>query len=392
MIKETFIAKTSAGLEPVLFEELTNLGAENCQLLNRSVQFEGDFAMMYRANYFCRTAIRILWKVDAFTFENNEQFYQFMFKFKSENYLNSNGTLAISATLNNTIFNTPLFASMLAKDAICDHFREIYNERPSVDKENPDVQFHLHIFNNQCHLFLDSSGESLHKRGYKVSNHPAPINEVVAAGMIKMSGWKGECDFVDFMCGSGTLLIEAAMFALNVPAGYFRKHFGFFNWNTFDPVLWEKIKSEEDIQDDIPINFYGSDISGRNLGMAKVNVEEAHLEEYINLSKEDLIDSVPIRTPAMVMINPPYGERLEVDDLDALYKQIGDTLKKNYTNCKAFIISSDTQAMKNIGLKTSKRFTLFNGPLECKFWGYDLYQGSKTAPVEDQRNRGASAI
>lgn len=390
MNKEIFIAKTSTGLEPLLFEELTNLGAENCQLLNRSVQFEGDFALMYRANYFCRTAIRILWKIDAFTFENNDEFYQFLFKFNAEKYLKYNGTLAISATLHNTIFKTPLFASMLAKDAICDHFREIYNERPSVDKDNPDVQFHLHIFNNECHLFLDSSGESLHKRGYKVSNHPAPINEVVAAGMVKLSGWKGECDFVDFMCGSGTLLIEAAMFALNIPAGYFRKNFGFFNWNTFDAVLWEKIKQEENIQDDVDINFYGSDISGRNLGMAKVNVEEAHLENYIHLSKEDLVNTQPMRTPALVMINPPYGERLEIDDIDALYKQIGDTLKTNYTNCKAFIISSDTQAMKNIGLKTAKRLTLFNGQLECKFWGYDLYKGSKTKPEEEERNRGVN--
>lgn len=390
MNKETFIAKTSTGLEGVLLEELTNLGAENCQLLNRSVQFEGDFALMYRANYFCRTAIRILWKIDTFTFENNDQFYQFLFQFKAEEYLKYNGTLAISATLHNTIFKTPLYASMLAKDAICDHFREIYNERPSVDKDNPDVQFHLHIFNNECHLFLDSSGESLHKRGYKVSNHPAPINEVVAAGMVKLSGWKGDCDFIDFMCGSGTLLIEAAMFALNVPAGYFRKQFGFFNWNSFDPVLWEKIKQEENIQDDVDINFYGSDISGRNLGMAKANVEEAHLENYIHLSKEDLVNTQPMRTPALVMINPPYGERLEIEDIDALYKQIGDTLKKNYTNCKAFIISSDTQAMKNIGLKTAKRLTLFNGPLECKFWGYDLYQGSKTPPEEEPRNRGVN--
>ena len=221
---ETFIAKTSSGLEPVLFEELTQLGALNCQLLNRSVQFEGDFAMMYRANYFCRTAIRILWKVGAFTFENNDQFYRHIYQFDAERYLSYDGTLAISATLNNTIFNTPLFASMLAKDAICDRFRNMYNERPSVDKENPDVQFHLHIFNNECHLFLDSSGESLHKRGYKVANHPAPINEVVAAGMIKLSGWKGECDFIDCMCGGGTLLIEAAMIALKIPAGFYRNH------------------------------------------------------------------------------------------------------------------------------------------------------------------------
>jgi putative N6-adenine-specific DNA methylase len=377
MGRETFIAKTSAGLEPVLFEELTKLGAENCQLLNRSIQFEGDFAMMYRANYFCRTAIRILWKVDSFTFENNDQFYDYLYQFKAENYLSYDGTLAFSATINNTIFNTPLFASMLAKDAICDHFRSIYNERPSVDKDNPDVLFHLHIFNNECHLFLDSSGETLHKRGYKVANHPAPINEVVAAGMIQLSGWHGECDFIDCMCGGGTLLIEAAMIALNIPAGYYRKRFGFMNWKNFDAKLWNQIKNEAMIEDDVPINFYGSDISERMIQFSRENVEEACLEDFIELRRTDMLDSFPVRTPAMVMINPPYGERLEVDDIDELYKKIGDTLKTNYTNCKAFIISSDTQAMKNIGLKTSKRFTLNNGPLECKFWGYELYKGSK---------------
>lgn len=374
---ETFIAKTSSGLEPVLFEELTQLGALNCQLLNRSVMFEGDFAMMYRANYFCRTAIRILWKVGAFTFENNDQFYRHIYQFDAERYLSYDGTLAISATLNNTIFNTPLFASMLAKDAICDRFRNMYNERPSVDKENPDVQFHLHIFNNECHLFLDSSGESLHKRGYKVANHPAPINEVVAAGMIKLSGWKGECDFIDCMCGGGTLLIEAAMIALNIPAGFYRHHFGFMNWKNFDSVVWKKVKDEAEILDDVDINFYGSDISARMIEYSEENVAEASLEDFITLKKQDMLDSVPPRTPALLMINPPYGERLEVEDIDLLYKKIGDTLKTNYTNCKAFIISSDTQAMKNIGLKTSKRYTLFNGPLECKFWGYELYQGTK---------------
>jgi len=377
MGRETFIAKTSAGLEPVLFEELTKLGAENCQLLNRSIQFEGDFAMMYRANYFCRTAIRILWKVDSFTFENNDQFYEYLYQFKAENYLSYDGTFAFSATINNTIFNTPLFASMLAKDAICDHFRSIFNERPSVDKDNPDVLFHLHIFNNECHLFLDSSGESLHKRGYKVANHPAPINEVVAAGMIQLSGWHGECDFIDCMCGGGTLLIEAAMIALNIPAGYYRKRFGFMNWKNFDLLLWNQIKNEAKIEEDVPVNFYGSDISERMIQFSRDNVEEACLEDFIELRTTDMLNSFPVRTPAMVMINPPYGERLEVDDIDELYKKIGDTLKTNYTNCKAFIISSDTLAMKNIGLKTTKRFTLNNGPLECKFWGYELYKGSK---------------
>lgn len=374
---ETYIAKTFSGLEGILLKELQQLGAQNCILLNRSVQFEGNLAMMYRANYFCRTAIRILWLVKKFTFENNNQFYKEVFAVSSEKFLKPTGTLSISTNTYNTIFKTPLFASMLAKDAICDRFRDLYNERPSVEKNDPDVHYHLHIFNNECHLFLDSSGESLHKRGYKIANHPAPINEVVAAGMIQLSGWNKDCDFIDCMCGSGTIPIEAAMIALNIPSGFYRKHFGFMGWKTFDQALWKQVKDEADIQDDVAINFYGSDVSPRMVEIARTNIREARLEDFIHIETKEIIESRPERTPAFVMINPPYGERLEVEDIDQLYKKIGDTFKTNYSDCQAFVISSDVQAMKNIGLKTSKRFTLFNGPLECKFWGYDLYRGSK---------------
>lgn len=374
---ETYIAKTFSGLEGILLEELQQLGAQNCILLNRSVQFEGNLAMMYRANYFCRTAIRILWLVKKFTFENNNQFYKEVFAVSSEKFLKPTGTLSISTNTYNTIFKTPLFASMLAKDAICDRFRDLYNERPSVEKNDPDVHYHLHIFNNECHLFLDSSGESLHKRGYKIANHPAPINEVVAAGMIQLSGWNKDCDFIDCMCGSGTIPIEAAMIALNIPSGFYRKHFGFMGWKTFDQALWKQVKDEADIQDDVAINFYGTDVSPRMVDIARTNIREARLEDFIHIETKEIIESRPERTPAFVMINPPYGERLEVEDIDQLYKKIGNTFKTNYSDCQAFVISSDVQAMKNIGLKTSKRFTLFNGPLECKFWGYDLYRGSK---------------
>lgn len=374
---ETYIAKTFSGLEGILLKELQQLGAQNCILLNRSVQFEGNLAMMYRANYFCRTAIRILWLVKKFTFENNNQFYKEVFAVSSEKFLKPTGTLSISTNTYNTIFKTPLFASMLAKDAICDRFRDLYNERPSVEKNDPDVHYHLHIFNYECHLFLDSSGESLHKRGYKIANHPAPINEVVAAGMIQLSGWNKDCDFIDCMCGSGTIPIEAAMIALNIPSGFYRKHFGFMGWKTFDQALWKQVKDEADIQDDVAINFYGSDVSPRMVEIARTNIREARLEDFIHIETKEIIESRPERTPAFVMINPPYGERLEVEDIDQLYKKIGNTFKTNYSDCQAFVITSDVQAMKNIGLKTSKRFTLFNGPLECKFWGYDLYRGSK---------------
>lgn len=374
---ETFIAKTFAELEPFLYDELVALGAENCQILNRAVKFEGNIDMLYRANYFCRTALRILIQMDEFTFETNNQFYEKIFDFPAEKYLSYDGTLSISAQLSDTIFKTPLFASMLAKDAICDRFRNIYNERPSVDKDNPDVQFHIYVYQNKATIYLDSSGESLHKRGYKASNHPAPINEVVAAAIIKKSGWKGECDVIDFMCGSATLLIEAAMAALNIPAGFYRSNYGFYKWKNFDRTLWKKIRNEANILDNVNINFYGSDISARFLGMAKVNIEKARLEDFIKLEKKDLKNSYPLRTPALILLNPPYNERLEIEDINALYKEIGDTLKNNYSDCSAFIISYDAEAIKNIGLHAFTRKKIFNGELECRLMGYQMYKGKK---------------
>ena len=377
MRNEIFIAKTFAGIEQVLCDELIALGAQNCEIISRGVRFEGDLGLLYKTNYFSRTALRILWQVKTFTFGNNDQFYGEIFDFPSENYLSKNGTLAISATLHDTIFKTPLFASLLAKDAICDRFRRKFNDRPSVDKENPDVQFHLHIYQNEAQLFLDSSGESLHKRGYKTANHPAPINEVVAAAMIKLSGWNGECDFIDFMCGSGTILIEAAMSALHIPAGFYRSHFGFFSWLNFDDELWNKVMESAEIKDDVPIDFYGYDISTLSIEAARKNVDMADLQDFIHLQKRDMMETKPHKTSSYIIVNPPYGERLDVDDINQLYRSMGDTLKKKYHDCVAFIISSDMRALKSIGLHPSRKYTLYNGQLECKFVKFELYQGNK---------------
>ena len=374
-----FIAKTFAGLEALLNEELQGLGAQNCKPLSRSVQFEGDFALLYKVNYYSRLALRVLWQVDSIAFASNNQFYEHIFNFPAEKYLASDGTMAVSATIAQSIFASPLFASVLTKDAICDRMRDRFGERPSVDKENPDVQFHLHIFKDRATLYLDSSGESLHKRGYKVSQHPATLNEVTAAAMIKLSGWQMDCDFIDGMCGGGTLLIEAAMAALNIPAGFYRQHYGFFTWRNFDKELWHKITDAAEIREDVPIDFYGYDISPRFLGMAKANVEQAELQDFIHLSKRDMFDSRPKRTPACIIINPPYGERLEVEEINEFYQRIGDTWKTNYAGCTACLISSNTEAVKHVGLHPSKKADLFNGSLACKFMKYELYSGSKKA-------------
>lgn len=375
--KEKFVAKTYAGLEQILKEELEQLGAENCRIGTRAVEFEGDMSMIYRANYFCRFALRILWNVHQFTFRDNNQFYEEIYKYPAEEIMSVHNTLAFNVTMSGNMFKTPLYAALLAKDAVCDRFREKFDERPSVNKDNPDIQFNIHIFNNNAALYLDASGESLHKRGYRVSSHPAQISEVVAAAMVKLSGWKHDCDLIDPMCGSGTILIEAAMSALNIPAGFYRKKYGFFNWKNFDRRFWEKIVNEADIKDDVPINFYGSDISTRFIGMAKANVQEARLSDFVRLQRCAMSESAPKRTPAYLIFNPPYGERLDMEDIEDFYKQIGNSLKQKFAGCTAFLISSNMEAVKRIGLHPSKKTTLYNGALECKFLRYDLYAGSK---------------
>lgn len=375
--KEKFVAKTYAGLEQILKEELEQLGAENCRIGTRAVEFEGDMSMLYRANYFCRFALRILWQVHQFTFRDNNQFYEEIYKYPAEEIMSVHNTLAFNVTMSGNMFKTPLYAALLAKDAVCDRFREKFDERPSVNKDNPDIQFNIHIFNNNAALYLDASGESLHKRGYRVSSHPAQISEVVAAAMVKLSGWKHDCDLIDPMCGSGTILIEAAMSALNIPAGFYREKYGFFNWKNFDRRFWEKIVNEADIKDDVPINFYGSDISTRFIGMAKANVQKARLSDFVRLQRCAMSESAPKRTPAYLIFNPPYGERLDMEDIEDFYKQIGNSLKQKFAGCTAFLISSNMEAVKRIGLHPSKKTTLYNGALECKFLRYDLYAGSK---------------
>ena len=377
MTTELFLAKTFAGFENLLQNELIQYGAKKTTVLNRSVQFEGDFNLLYKINYCSRFAIRVLWQVRNFNFDSNDLFYKEIKTFEAEKYLSRSGTFAVSCTASESIFKTPLFASLLAKDAICDRFRDKYGERPDVDKENPEVQFHLHIHKNNATLYLDSSGESLHKRGYKVSNHPASINEITAAAMVALSGWNAQCDLIDPMCGGGTILIETAMQALNIPAGYYREKYGFFKWLNFDRFTWKKIMNESVINDDIPIDLYGYDCNPRFLGMAKANVEKARLEDFILLNKRDMRKLKPPRTPSTLIFNPPYGERLEVEDNNLFYKEIGDALKQNFPQCKAFLISSDIEALKHIGLKTCFKQNMFNGPLECKYYGYDLFVGRR---------------
>jgi len=377
-------AKTQYGLEDLLVEELKKLGAGSVEKHNRAVSFVGDKGFMYKANLCLRTALRILKPIKTFNIVNEEGLYREIGKINWEDYMKVDDTLAIDCALNSDFFTHSQFMAQKAKDAIVDQFRDRHGKRPSVDLESPTLRINLHIFKNACTVSLDSSGESLHKRGYRNQTNIAPINEVLAAGMIMLSGWDKRSPLIDPMCGSGTLLIEAAMIANNIPAGYFRKRFGFEAWNDFDSALWDTIFnaaidkiSEESLQ------ITGVELLAETAEMAKQNVLNAKVEDTVQVFNTSFMDFEPwehikktVGKPILIM-NPPYGERLESDDLQALYKSIGDTLKKKYAGCEAWIITSNIDAMKSIGLHHTRKISLYNGPLECKFLKFSMYEGTK---------------
>ncbi len=371
------VAKTMAGLENVLAEELTSLGAENVQVLNRAVSFEGDKAMMYRANYCCRTALRILKPIMSFVARNELALYNNIFKIKWHEIFNINETFAIDAVTSGNYFTHSQYAALKVKDAIADEFREHFGARPSVDVENPDLRINVHIENEKVTLSFDSSGDSLHKRGYRKAVDKAPMSEVLAAGLIKLTGWKCDCNFVDCMCGSGTIPIEAAMMALGIPAGFFRKKWGFMTWHDFDKELWQNVVLDAGAtMEEFDYEILASDHSAKAVEIAKANITNAHLQYDIKLSKQDMFTMVPPEGGGIMIINPPYGERLEEKDLINLYKGIGDALKKNFKGFEAWIISSNKDALKLIGLKPSKKIDIYNGPLECKFEKFEIFEGS----------------
>lgn len=373
-----FLAKSPAGLEEVLADELSNLGATKIEILKRAVSFEGDQMLMYKANYHCRTALRILMPINQFTFQSEKEFYDRIYELPWEEYLEPDQTLSIDSTIGSSIFTHSHFVSQRAKDAIADRFRERTGVRPSVDLENPDLRINMHIYRDTVNVSLDSSGASLHKRGYHTVNAEAPLSEVLAAGMIMLTGWHGESNFIDWMCGSGTLLIEAAMIAMNLPAGQFREEYGFMKWKDFSPQLWNQIKEEAlNNQRDLEVEIRGSDISQRNLRAAESNIRNAYLHKDIQLRVADFRDIKPPEGAGILISNPPYGERIEVDDLYELYREMGNALKRNFEGYKAWLISSDLHAIKLVGLRPMAKKMLWNGQLECRFVGFDLYHGSK---------------
>jgi len=371
------VAKTLFGLEEVLEKELMLLGAKNVKPFNRGVSFEGDKGFMYKANLWLRTALRILVPVKTFRVKNEEQLYKAIFAIVWEDIFDSESTFSIDSTVNSDYFNHSQYVALKVKDAIVDRFRKYEGKRPNVDVQHPNVRINVHISNDVCTVSLDSSGESLHRRGYKTEINAAPINEVLAAGMILLSGWGGNSNFVDPMCGSGTILVEAAMIAQNIPANIHRKEFGFEGWKDFDSELLELI-TEKAL--DKEKNFYhkiiGYDIHYPTVSKARLNIQNALFDDIIDVTKADFFETEKPEGPTLVMFNPPYGERIEAV-IPELYSKIGATLKKGYSGIDAWLITSDMEALKHVGLRTSRKIKLFNGKLETRFVKYEMYMGSK---------------
>jgi len=371
------VAKTLYGLEDVLAEELTTIGAKDVTIGRRMVSFYGDKGMLYKANFNCRTALRILKPLATFKADHADDVYEGVKKITWDQFLTTEKTFAVEAVVYSETFNHSKFVAYRTKDAIADYFFEKYNKRPSVRINNPDFYIHIHISHNDCTVSLDSSGESLHKRGYRISQVSAPLNEVLAAGMILKTGWRGESHFIDPMCGSGTLLIEAAMIAMNIAPGVFRKEFAFERWPDFDSELFEEIYSDDSTERVFNYKCYGSDISPEAINKAQKNVKNTSLSKYIELKTLPFQQYSQPPKPGILVMNPPYGERISGDDLNELYAMIGERLKHAFMGYQAWIISNNDAYFDLIGLRPKQRIRLMNGDLECEYRCYELFGGKR---------------
>jgi putative N6-adenine-specific DNA methylase len=374
----TAIAKTQQGLEPLLAEELIAIGARNVEQHKRAVSFTCNQILLYQANLCLRLALKILLPISRFQVKNDKDLYEEVRRIGWKEWMNVDDTLAVDGLLNSKYFNHSQYIALKTKDAIVDYFRDHFGRRPSVDTVHPHLRINVHIFNDECTLSLDSSGDSLHRRGYRSSAAIAPLNEVTAAAMIASTKWDGKGVFIDPMCGSGTILIEAAMHARHMPAGMFRS-FAFQRWKDYDEALWKKVYEDAISKiEDTDTKFIGCDKVFKVAEMARENCTKAGLDEYIRLSNKRFEElQPPADVKGIVVVNPPYGERIEVDEINAFYKMMGDVFKQKFSGYDVWILSSNKEAMKKIGLAASKRLTIWNGPLECRFHKFEMYKGSR---------------
>lgn len=372
------IAKTFFGFEEILAKELMQLGAQEVEPGIRMVGFKGDKGFMYKANLSLRTALKILKPIYYFRVTNEENLYKGISGIDWSKYMTANNTFVIDATVHSDNFRHSQFVSQKAKDAIVDQFRNRTGQRPSIDKDFPDLRINIHIDKDQCSVALDSSGASLHQRGYKTATNIAPINEVLAAGMVLLSGYDGQGDFLDPMCGSGTILAEAAMIACNIPANINRKEFAFEKWNDWDNDLFDMIVDSllKKVRE-FHYTIKGYDKAPSAVQKAKDNIKNANLDDYITIQERNFFDTEKeTKGPLHMVFNPPYGERLDIQ-MERFYEDIGNTLKKNYPGTNAWFITANLEALKFVGLKPSRKIKLFNGSLETRLVKYEMYEGSK---------------
>jgi putative N6-adenine-specific DNA methylase len=375
--KYEMIAKTFYGLEEVLAEELRQLGSSNVKLLKRAVSFSGDKELMYRANYCLRTALKILVPVSVSEINDADDLYGFIRSIKWDQYFRLNDTFAVEAVLRTDVLKHSQFAAQKIKDAVVDQFRDKYGRRPSVDLNNPAFRISVHVSQHTAKLAVDSSGDPLYKRGYRQKQGPAPLNEVLAAGMIKLTGWKADRPFVDFMCGSGTLPIEASLIADKVSPGVLRQTYAFQNWKDFDAGMYKKVVRDNAPSNSTKTGIYASDIAPEAVRIARRHAQLAGVSECISFRTCNFIDMDSPGKEGIILLNPPYGERINQENLNGLYTSLGSKLKKSFTGFDAWILSANAEAIKHIGLRPTGKITLYNGQLECKFQHYSLYEGSK---------------
>ncbi|MEX0312677.1 MAG: class I SAM-dependent RNA methyltransferase [Allomuricauda sp.] len=372
------LAKTFYGFEPILAKELRNLGAGHVKEGVRNVSFEGDTGFMYKANLCLRTALKIFKPIATFQVFNEKQLYQNVYRMDWPQYFDHDKTFAINTTMHSEVFNNSMFVSQKAKDALVDKFRATERQRPSVNTQDPDIRINMHLYKNHCTVSLDSSGDSLHHRGYRIATNIAPINEVLAAGLLLTSGWDGLTDFIDPMCGSGTFLIEAGMIACNIPANVNRENYAFMHWKDYDGGLHEKIVDASlNKTREFHHKIIGYDKAPSAVRKAQENVENANLSEYISIERKDFFRTEkPVDSKLHMVFNPPYGERLQID-VEDFYAKMGDTLKQHYPATDAWMITSNLDALKHVGLRPSRKVKTFNGKLESRLVKYEMYSGSK---------------
>ncbi|ADV49885.1 RNA methyltransferase [Cellulophaga sp. E16_2] len=379
------VAKTMFGFEGILAKELRKLGALNIEEGVRSVSFEGDMGFMYKANLCLRTAIKIIKPIHSFSVKNEEELYKKIYAFDWTEYLTPHTTFAIDTTVNSENFTHSLYVSQKVKDAIVDKFRDLDGIRPDVDIKFPDIRINIHIQKEHCNVSLDTSGRSLHQRGYKTATNIAPINEVLAAGLLLLSGWDGQSDFLDPMCGSGTILVEAAMIACNIPVNINRKEFAFEKWPDYDQELFDKIvESCLSKTREFHFKIAGYDKAPSAIRKAEDNIENANLSEYIKVGQFNFFETEKsVDSHLHILFNPPYGERLDID-MEDFYKNIGDTLKTHYAGTDAWLITSNLEALKFVGLRPSRKIKVFNSHLESRLVKYVMYEGSKKTKFQNQ--------